>query len=54
MTKQIIEIVVCYNDYFIEVYTVDTREMKKIMSDLLDDQKRNFKLGDKKIFSKEI
>lgn len=54
MKKKTIEIDVCYNDYFIEVYTVDPGEMKQIMPDLLDDQKKSFELGDKIFFKKDL
>ncbi|MBM6615560.1 hypothetical protein JTF06_11760 [Desemzia sp. RIT804] len=47
MIARMIEIDIAYNDYFIEVCTVDRREMKYIIPALLDDESNSFKIGDK-------
>lgn len=53
MTKKTVEIDACYNDYFIEVHTVGRQEMKYIIPNLLDDERKSFDLGEK-TFSKKI
>lgn len=52
MIEHTIEIAICYNDYFMEVYTVDRREMKSIIPKLLDDESKSFKIDDKTFIKK--
>ncbi|GAB2499778.1 hypothetical protein GCM10008929_20430 [Alkalibacterium psychrotolerans] len=54
MTKQAIEIDVAYNDYFIEVFTVDPKEMKKLIPVLSDESHKSFQLGEKTLFKKDL
>lgn len=54
MTKQSIEIDVAYNDYFIEVFTIDRKEMKELIPVLSDKQYKSFRLGEKTLFKKDL
>lgn len=47
MVDRTLEIDIAYNDYFIEVYTVDRRDMKYIIPALQDDEQKSFTIGDK-------
>lgn len=44
----------CYNDYFIDVHTVGRQEMKNIIPNLLDDERKSFDLGEKTFFKKDL
>lgn len=49
-----IEIDVCYNDYFIEVYTIEHRKYKYLLQALGNDTQKSFKIGDKTFLKKEL
>lgn len=49
-----IEIDICYNDYFIEVYTIDHRELKCLIQTLANDRNKSFKIGDKTFFKSDL
>lgn len=54
MVDRTLEIDIAYNDYFMEVYTVDRREMKYIIPALQDDERKSFTIGDKTFFKKDL
>lgn len=42
-----IEIDICYNDYFMEVYTIEYLGYNDLIKALYDDNQKSFKIGDK-------
>lgn len=49
-----VEIDVCYNDFWMEVYTIKYREYNDLLKALYDDNQKSFKIGDKLFFKKEL
>ena len=49
-----VEIDICYNDYFMEVYTIEYREYSKLLKALMEDTQKSFKINDKLFLKKEL
>ena len=49
-----VEIDIAYNDYFMEVYTIDCRELQDLIPILKDDERDSFTIGDKVLFKKDL
>lgn len=54
MVDRTLEIDIAYNDYFMEVYTIDRRDMKYIIPALQDDEQKSFTIGDKTFLKKDL
>ena len=49
-----VEIDIAYNDYFMEVYTIDCQELQDLIPLLKDDESDSFNIGDKIFFKKDL
>lgn len=49
-----VEIDIAYNDYLMEVYTIDCRELQDLIPILKDDERDSFTIGDKVLFKKDL
>lgn len=54
MNEPTIEVDICYNDYFIEVYTVEHQELKYLIQTLADEECKNFNIGDKSFMKRDL
>lgn len=49
-----VEIDVVYKDNYIEVFTVDYKDMHDLLMALIDDQQKNFIIGNKTLFKRDL
>ncbi|GAA0363294.1 hypothetical protein GCM10008932_14660 [Alkalibacterium iburiense] len=54
MNHNKVEIDVVYKDNYIEVFTVDYKDMHDLLMALIDDQQKNFIIGNKTLFKKDL
>ncbi|MFW3497328.1 hypothetical protein [Aerococcus viridans] len=53
MTVQdVVEIDICYNDYFIEVFTIEYGDLESLIQSLKNDKQKSFVLSNKTFFKK--
>lgn len=52
--NETVEIDVCYNDYFIEVYTIERRYLNTLIQTLGDDSQKSFEIGSKHFLKKDL
>jgi len=49
-----VEIDICYNDYWIEVYTIDRQKLESLIQILVTDGIKSFMIDDKTVFKRDL
>ena len=49
-----VEIDICYNDYWIEVYTIDRQKLESLIQILVTDGIKSFMIDDKTFFKRDL
>ena len=52
--QDVVEIDICYNDYFIEVVTIEYGDLESLIQSLKNDKQKSFVLSNKTFFKKDL
>lgn len=54
IVQDVVEIDICYNDYFIEVFTIEYGDLESLIQSLKNDKQKSFVLSNKTFFKKDL